>query len=60
MGINGAMIAAKTQAKAMEKYVNVRFNNFGKKYDLIHSHGSLPYSYWIIKRGKKGTLLCES
>ncbi len=53
MGINGAMIAARTQAKAMRNYVNVLFNNFGKKYDLIHSHGSLPYSYWIVKRGIK-------
>ncbi len=52
-GINGALIATMTQANVMQKYVKVLFNEFGKNYDLIHSHGCFPYTSRLLKRGVK-------
>ncbi|KKM62509.1 hypothetical protein LCGC14_1520980 [marine sediment metagenome] len=53
IGVNGALIAVETQAKVMQKYVKVLFNNYGKEYDLVHSHGCFPYTFRILKKGIK-------
>jgi len=50
IGVNGALIATMAQADEMHKYVKVSFNNFGKDYDLIHSHGCFPITLWIVKK----------
>lgn len=53
IGVNGALNATTTQAKVMQLYVKVLYNNYGKEYDLIHSHGCFPYTFRLLKRGLK-------
>ena len=53
IGINGALVATMTQAHEMQKYVKVLFNNHGKDYDLIHSHGCFPLTFQIVKKAIK-------
>ena len=53
IGINGALVATMTQAYEMQKYVKVLFNNHGKDYDLIHSHGCFPLTFQIVKKAIK-------
>ncbi|MFX0024838.1 MAG: glycosyltransferase family 4 protein [Candidatus Hermodarchaeota archaeon] len=51
IGVNGALVATISQAKVMEEYVEVIFNEHGKDYDIIHSHGCFPYTSWLLKKG---------
>lgn len=53
IGVNGALIATLTQAKVMQNYVRILFNNYGKNYDILHSHGCFPYTFRMVKRGIK-------
>jgi len=53
IGINGALVATMTQAYEMQKYVKVLFNNHGKDYDIIHSHGCFPLTFQIVKKAIK-------
>jgi 1,2-diacylglycerol-3-alpha-glucose alpha-1,2-glucosyltransferase len=51
IGVNGALVATMSQAKVMDEYVEVLFNEYGKNYDLIHCHGCFPYTSRILKKG---------
>ena len=53
IGVNGALIATMTQADEMKKYATVLFNDYGKDYDLIHSHGCFPLTYHMMKKATK-------
>jgi 1,2-diacylglycerol-3-alpha-glucose alpha-1,2-glucosyltransferase len=50
LGINGAMMAAKNQIDAMRKYVNISVNRGKMDCDLVHSHGSMPFTYRIMRK----------
>lgn len=51
--VNGAMMAAITQAKIMRNYVKVLINDHGKDFDLIHSHGCHVYTLLLVSKGIK-------
>ncbi len=53
IGVNGALVATMTQADEMQNYVKVLFNNIGRDYDLIHSHGCFPLTFRIVKKAIK-------
>jgi 1,2-diacylglycerol-3-alpha-glucose alpha-1,2-glucosyltransferase len=56
VGINGAWVAAKNQAEAMRKYVNVSINRSRMDCDLIHSHGNFLYTYRIMRKACKSDI----
>jgi 1,2-diacylglycerol-3-alpha-glucose alpha-1,2-glucosyltransferase len=37
----------------MKKFAKILFNNYGKDYDLIHSHGCFPLTYHMMKKATK-------
>ncbi|MFW9865349.1 MAG: glycosyltransferase family 4 protein [Candidatus Thorarchaeota archaeon] len=51
IGVNGALVATMNQAKVMDEYVEILFNEYGKDYDLIHCHGCFPYTSRLLKKG---------
>ena len=50
-GVNGAMIAAQKQSKALEKYANVVIN--ADECDIVNSHGCYSYTFKLMKKLKR-------
>ncbi len=51
--INGSMVAAQTQANLMQEYIKVLINDTGNDYDILHSHGCMPYTHFLVIKAKK-------